>query len=307
MSSLISPALTFALNSTSKTREIETVTNLQFNGVLIDLQFKVPTPASGESAYVGKWDFLHDVYLQVMLRLGADNGGSIPLISDVSLYSLLEYSDYIAGVSMGSTQFTPGSTVRISGYLPIGYYSMNSRDALEFTLSVASKDRLPPNTDVYAVCSTVFKQIEQNSFKLYKSSRPTGADQPYKNVLELYYSGEKTVNKQITVTDQIGSKAVNVEDAIALTNAVGNFEFFTRFGNVYVDEFGLSQDLSFRCPLADDGGDSDAEILVVQYGFYPTALTDTDADTNATRSSLIDKIRVNDSEKFDYLQQLGLV
>lgn len=297
MSSLITPALIYQLSETSQTRAVQTNTNLDFNAALIDCEFLCPEP------YANKWEFLKDVYLQVMLRLGSENGGSIPLISDVPLYSLLELSDYEAGVSMQSTVFENGKKVRISGKVRLGFYSMDARDALEVTLAVSKKDKLPANAPIDIKISTVYEKVEKNSFILYKNSRPTGADQPYKNVLKLFYSGEKTVNESVTLTDQLGSKSVNIEDAIALSNAEGNFEFFTRFGKIYEDEYGLSQDLAFRCPTSD----SDSTILVQQYGFYPSAMSGTEAIVDSNYNSLLEKIRVQDSEKYNYLANLGIV
>lgn len=297
MSSLVTPVLLYQLSANSQTRQVQTNTNLDFNALLVDVDFEVPAD------YEKKWDFLKDVYCQVMLRLGSENGGSIPLISDVPLYSLLEYSDYIAGVSMKGTSFTEGNTARISGKIPLGFYSMDARDALEVTISVSDKSNIPADKPVNIKLSTVYEKVEKNSFILYKNSRPTGADQPYKNVLKLFYSGEKTVNESVTLTDQLGSESVNIEDAIALSNAEGQFEFFTRFGKIYEDEYGLSQDLAFRCPTAD----SDAVVLVVQYGFYPSAMSGTSAIVDANYNSLLEKIRTQDSEKYNYLMNLGIV
>lgn len=297
MSSLIQTSLAGVINETSSNRFVQTSTNLSVNGCLVDFNFTVP------ASYTNKWDFLKDCYLSVLLRLGTDNGGSVNLISDVPVYDLVEYSDYLAGVSLSGTDFTQGKIARISGYLPLGFFVMNSRDALEVSLTVANKAKMPADTNVNFVVSTVYDSIEQNNFILYKSAKPTGADQPYKNVLKLFYSGDTPVNKNITTEDMLGSKSVNIEDAIALSNACGNFEFFTRFGKFYEDEFGLSQDLSFRVPTDD----ASATCLVIQYGFYPEVVHDNSADTNAQRDALIEKIRVSDSEKYDYLKSIGVI
>lgn len=297
MSSIITNALPFHIKSGDSTRFVQTNTNLDFNGILIDLDFTVPAD------YANKWDFLKTVYLQVMLRLGTENGGSIPLISDVPIYDLLEYSDYVAGVSMASTDFTLGNKVRISGYLPIGFYSMNSRDALEFTVNIGKFDKVPADTSVSGMISTVYEKVQPQSFMIYKSAKPTNADQPYKDVLKIFYTGTETVNKNCTIQDQLGSKSTNIEDAIALSNAIGNFEFFTRFGKLYEDEYGISQDLAFRCP----NDDPDATILLVQYGFYPQALVDVQANTDANYNSLVEKVKTSSPDKYDYLVGLGVV
>ena len=297
MSSLVTPALIYQLTEQSQTRAVQTNTNLDFNAALIDCEFTCP------ASYENRWEFLKDVYLQIMLRLGSENGGSIPLISDVPLYSLLELSDYEAGVSMQSTVFGENKKVRISGKIRLGFYSMDARDALEVTLAVSDKSKIPAASPIDIKISTVYEKVEKNSFILYKNSRPTGADQPYKNVLKMFYSGEQIVNESVTLTDQLGSESINIEDAIALSNAEGQFEFFTRFGKIYEDEYGLSQDLAFRCPTTDPN----ARILVQQYGFYPSAMSGTEAITDANYNSLLEKIRTQDSEKYNYLANLGIV
>ena len=109
MSSLIQTSLAGVINKTSSNRFVQTSTNLSVNGCLVDFNFTVP------AAYTNKWDFLKDCYLSVLLRLGTDNGGSVNLISDVPVYDLVEYSDYLAGVSLSGTDFTEGKIARISG------------------------------------------------------------------------------------------------------------------------------------------------------------------------------------------------
>lgn len=294
MASLVTPLLTETLGTTGKTRFVATNTNLKVNGCLLDCSFTVP------ETYTSKWDFLKSVYLDVVLRLGAENGGAVTLIRGCSLYTLLSYSDYKAGVSMKGTNFTQGEVARISAYLPFGFFAMGSRDALEVALNVGDSSVIP-STGVKIAISSVYRNSELNNFKVYTESAPTGADQPYKNVLELYYIGEEVVNQNINITDQQGAKTVNIEDCIAYSNSVGAFEFFTRMGMFYNEEFGISQDLSFRVPNTD----SKAKVLVVQYAFYPSMLVSNAGEMSAERNSLIAKIRENDSEKYDYLVAIG--
>lgn len=296
MASLITNILNGTFGSTGQTRFFETGANLKVEKTLFDFKFTVP------SNYTGKWDFLKKVLITMTLRLGADNGGAIPLISDVPVYDLLELSDYKAGVSMDSTTFTAGQVVRISGTVPHGFFSMDSRDALEVALQVTDQSVVP--ADIEFVISTVYEEGDKLSYLMvYKSAKPTGADMPYKNVLEAYYTGDSVVNKQISVIDQEGAKPVNIEDCIALSNAEGEFEFFKRFGRFYVDPFGLSQDLTFRVPVDD----VNATLLIVQYAFNTGLLQDNAGDTAASRNALLAKTRNSDSEKYSFLQMIGAV
>ena len=301
MASLITNILNGSLTSSGQTRFFETGANLKVEKFLFDFSFTVPATPEGGTPYAGKWYFLKKVLITSTLRLGADNGGAIPLISDVPIYDLLELSDYKAGVSTDSTTFTPGEKVRISGVIPIGFFSMDSRDALEASLQVTDSSVIPSTVDF--VISTVYEEGDQLSYLMaYKSARPTGADMPYKNVLEAYYTGEQVVNKQISVIDQEGAKPVMVEDAIALSNAEGQFEFFHRFGRFYCDPYGVSQDLTMRVPTDDSG----STILLVQYVFNSALLQNNAVDMNASKNALLAKIKTSDSEKYTFLQMLGI-
>ena len=126
---------------------------------------------------------------------------------------------------------------------------------------------------------------------------------PYKNVLSAYYIGNKTVNKQIAIQTQLGAKPVNIEDAIALANAVGRFEQFTRFAEVFRDVYGLSEDITLRVPTDD----ADATLLIKQCVFNPAMLASTESTSGAEKASLIAQIRENDSEKYKYLSAAGII
>lgn len=293
---MITNILNGTLSRTGQTRHFETGANLTVQKFLFDVRFTVP------ESYTGKWDFLKEVLINSTLRLGADNGGAIPLVADVPLYDLLEYSDFKQGVSMESTVFEAGKEVRISGTLPIGYFRMSSRDALEMSLQVVDSSVLPSVNVEFVISSVYLNGDELAHLLVYKSAKPTGADMPYKNVLEMYYTGEKTVNKQVSIVDQIGACPVNIEDAIARSNADGNFEFFHRFGNIYTEPYGVSQDLSVRCPIDDDN----ATILIVQYAFNSALLENNASDMVAEKASLMAKIKSSDPEKYNYLQLLGI-
>lgn len=302
MASLITNLLNGTFGATGQTRFFETGANLKVEKTLFDFSFTVPATPQGGTPYSGKWDFLKKVLITMTLRLGADNGGAIPLISDVPVYDILELSDFKAGVSMDSTTFTPETKVRISGVIPHGFFAMDSRDALEISLQVTDQSVIP--ADVSFTISTMYEEGDKLSYLIvYKAAKPTGADMPYKNVLEAYYTGAQEVNKIIDVVDQEGAKPVNIEDCIAASNAEGEFEFFKRFGRFYIDPYGLSQDLTMRVP----NDDSNATLLIVQYAFNTALLQNNAADTTASRNALVAKIRVSDPEKYNFLQMIGAV
>ena len=88
--------------SGAQNRFNQTSANLAVNGFLFDCKFTVP------ANYTGKWDFLKEFYVNITKRIGAGNGGAVALLSNVSLYDILSYSDFVAGVSMISTSFEYG-------------------------------------------------------------------------------------------------------------------------------------------------------------------------------------------------------
>ena len=99
--------------SGAQNRYTQTNANLSVNGFLVDISFTVP------ASYTGKWNFLKDWYVNITKRIGAGNGGSVALLSNVSLFDILSYSDFIAGVSMKGTDFTQSAIAHISGYADI--------------------------------------------------------------------------------------------------------------------------------------------------------------------------------------------
>lgn len=295
-SSLITTLLSATLNKNGATRFVQTNSNLTFNSLLLDFGFNFTeqSPAS--------WDFLKKVFVSLTLRLGADNGGAIPLVSDIPAYDLLALSDYEGGVSIPLSNFVPGKVSRISGAIDLGFYVMTSRDALEVSVNCADVSMLPAESVTFAL-STVYHQTMRQHFIAYTGAVPTGADMPYKNVLSAYYIGEKQLNKQIAITTQLGAMPVNIEDAIALANAVGRFEQFTRFAEVFRDAYGLSQDITLRVPTDD----VDSTLLIKQCVFNPAMLASTESTAGAEKASLIAQIRENDSEKYKYLVAAGLI
>lgn len=292
--------ITTILNGTivsggTQNRYTQTNANLSVNGFLFDVSFTMP------SGYTGKWNFLKDIYVNITKRIGMGNGGAVALLSNVSLYDLMSYSDYVAGVSMSGTDFTAGQVCRISGYVDIGYFSMTSRDALEVTLNVSDRTNFPSANVDFEISST-FEHVMGTMYKCYQSANATGADQPYKNVLAVAYIGQG-VNADFITNQQVGgTQSVNINSCIAMANACGNFEFFTDFGVAYEEPFGLSQDVTIRCPNTNT-----PSLLVVTMGFYPEETVNSVVNARAEKDSLIAMIKTNDPDKYNYLRLIGLI
>lgn len=293
-SGIVTPLLIAHQGTTGQTRFLQTNSNLQLNGILIDVK------ATVKQGGFTSWDFLKKIFLDVTMRSGFGNGTSIPMCNGLSLYDAIAFSDVISGVSMESSEqlgFEVGDIIRVSGYLPIGFYKMDSRDALEVQLQSSEL----PVQEFDVVISSVFEGVSVPKILGYQSSTPTGADQPYKNVLALYYVGDDNITTgQASITDMLGTKQVTIEDAIALTNATGRLEFFTRIGQIYADEFEISQDLSFRLPNGISG-----DVLVVQEFFFPEILESTVLIVDSNENAILEQIRQNEPEKYKYLRLTG--
>lgn len=290
-SGIVTPLLIAHQNTSGQIRFLQTNSNLELNGILIDVQAEV------KSNGFTSWDFLKKIFLDVTMRSGFGNGTSIPMCSGLSLYDAIAFSDVLSGVSMESTDFSVGKKIRVSGYLPIGFYKMDSRDALEVQLQSSEL----PSQDFNVTISSVYEGITVPKILGYQTSKPTGADQPYKNVLALYYVGDDNiVQGQASITDMLGTDQVSIEDAIALTNATGRLEFFTRIGQIYADEYGISQDLSFRLPNNISG-----DVLVVQEFFFPEILENTVLIVDSNQNAILEQTKQNDPEKYRYLQLTG--
>ena len=282
-------------NGGSQNRFNATVSQLESNGFLFDISFTMP------SGYTHKWDFLKDIFINITLRMGnTGNKSSCGLVSNARLYDLLSYSDFVAGVSMKGTDFTAGKLCRISGYIDNGFFKMQSTDALEISLNILDKANFPA-ADVSFTISSILNEIQATEFITYSSMDATGADQNYKNILNVFYIGSG-VNAEAVITDETNPNNVNIASAIALSNAVGRFEFFTDFGEIYKEPFGLSQNCAIRCPNSNN-----PSLLLRGYEFFPDRMEKALDETIAQRDALIEKIRQSDSDKFNYLVSLGII
>jgi|GEM_PF-6097340 len=294
-SALITTLLSGVVNGSSVSRFHETSSNLQINGWLFDVRY---TPAEGETGF----DFLKDVYVSITERIGEGNGGAISFVNSVPLYDLLTYSDLSAGVAMQGVEFEAGKTSRISGFVKLGFVGMSGNDALECTLSLRSKDRIPAGGFEFRI-SSVFRQVQATEFIVYDSAKPTGADQPYNDCKEIFYIGSE-FNTDVSVRDETGTNNVNIEDAVAYTNATGELEFFTRVGQIWGDIYDIGQNITLRVPV--NAEDTAATVLLVRRAFAPDLLGKNAVEIGAERAAIIEKCRTQNPTKFEYLKAIGI-
>lgn len=301
MNSLSTPVNVGAFTKNGSLRFNQTNSNLKMNGFCFDVKWIVQPDSAGVVNQTKSWDFLRKMNVNIALRIGSGVGTQISLVSNVPLYDLLMYSDYVAGVSMRSTDFVEGEEARISGYIDLGFVGMGSRDALDVSVSLTEAWNMDTALN-YAV-NVIFKKSCSTLCYTYSECKPTGADSPYTNVIGLYYCGDNVENHESAVVrDDEGTKSINIEDAIAYSNAIGNFEFFTRFGCIYEDTFGISQDVSFRVPPVQN---SLASILVKRIEFMPELYEANKDDSRAELASLLEKVKVKDANKYKYLMEIA--
>jgi len=290
------------ITKTGSSRLIANTNNLKTNSFLFDVKFKAPADLKeGDLRDSHVFDFLKDVYVTIALRLGSGNGSAVNIVSSCPAFLLLQFSDFVAGVSMESPKVKDGY-IRVSGALPIGFFSMGSRDSLDCIVNVASSDKLPEDGFQLTI-SNVYNFDTNVSIRTYQCTKPTGASQPYTNVLGVYYSGDKVLNKEAVIQDQLNTMNTGIEDGMALANSVGHFEVFTRFAKLYEDPFSVSQNVNFKIP-ADD---TEAQVLIVGYHFDTALLVSNAGESDALKANLLSIVKKDDTEKYEYLQALGLV
>jgi len=311
---LITTLLNGTLKASGNSRLTETKANLKLNQILFDIRYtgSKPSDLAGESLEkLKKLHWLKDIMINVTHRVGSAgsaSAGAISIFSDCSLYSLLFKSDFEGGFSVAVAQDenkkavegTKAVPLRLVGCLDVGFFSMTSSQALDIAVSCASV-RMPSDVDL--TISAVYFAEKLTTYKYYRSFKPTGGDQQYKNVLTVDYIGEQTVNKNAIISDDNGAQTVNIEDAKALANSVGRFEMFTAFGELYKEPYGVSQDVSIRVPNDDE----DAEVLITGLNFNPQLLNDQGVENKANYDALIEKIKLRDADKYDYLVAIGMV
>lgn len=306
--SQINPICATTFDSSAGLRRTFQQQNTKVNGILFDISF---TPTA-EYMSGDKFAILRDIFFDLNLRQGGAAGGvggSDLLIDSISLYQILEYSDYIAGVSMSATPMTAGAKWRVSGYLPIGFFGLGARDSLD--LEIYLDHVIPAGISVDLVVSTVFLRDQLSLIRRYTTAKPTGSDQSYTDVIGIYFDCDTETKKSITVRDEVNDNSVvAIEDAIAYSNSTGRFELFTRFGEVYSDVYGVGQNVTVKCPKIETAGgeeDKSAELLIVSY-VYDTAFLKASAGAfDASSELLYTKIRDAGGEKAAYLSALGII
>lgn len=296
----INPIIVHQFTPTSALRAIESQQNTKVNGILFDITFIPDTAYMSED----KFKVYKNLFVDLVLRRGGVGAGQNHLLIDsVSLYQLLQYSDYKAGVSVKATasdEMIANTPFRISGYVDLGYFALDVTDSLDIELYCSES----PSVNVDVKVSTVYTKEQLSFLKKYAWSLPTGSDQSFNNVLSVYIDTASTLNKTISIRDEVGGNStVSPEDSIALSNAIGNFEVFTRFGEVYTDPFGIGQNITLKVPTDND----DLEILVVGL-IYDVSLLGISADTwSANRDLLLTKVVNQGGEKLDYLRAMGII
>ena len=272
--------------------------NVKMNGIVFDFRF-VPTEeyiegtTSGKSAY----RVLKNIVVNVNYRDGVGSGKNALLIDRVNLFLLMEHSDFIAGLDITQTPMEAGKEWRACGHLGLGYLSVSENASLDIQCYVTQNPEITSKLYV----STELRQRSDVQIVQYRQTKPTGASQTFENVLSAFISTEKELNDTISTSDYMSNEVLNIETCIALSNAVGRFEKFKRYGQFYEDEFGVGQTLTFNCPNIND----DEQILMCCRVFNLSAQMSGNSEFVNDARARMAKVASVDPDKFKSLQLEG--
>ena len=273
--------------------------NVKMNGIVFDFRFTpdasyIAGTAGGKSAY----RVLKNIVVNVNYRDGVGAGKNALLIDRVNLFLLMEHSDFIAGLDITQTPMEEGKEWRACGHLGLGYLSVSENASLDIQCYVTQNPEITSKLYV----STELRERSDVQIVQYRQTKPTGASQTFENVLSAFISTEKELNDTISTSDYMSNEVLNIETCIALSNAVGRFEKFKRYGQFYEDEFGVGQTLTFNCPNIND----DEQILMCCRVFNLSAQMSGNSEFVNDARALMAKIASVDPDKFKSLQLEGV-
>lgn len=273
--------------------------NVKMNGIVFDFRFTpseeyIQGTTSGKSAY----RVLKNIVVNVNYRDGVGAGKNALLIDRVNLFLLMEHSDFIAGLDITQTPMEAGKEWRACGHLGLGYLSVSENASLDIQCYVTQNPEITSKLYV----STELRERSDVQIVQYRQTKPTGASQTFENVLSAFISTEKELNDTVSTSDYMSNEVLNIETCIALSNAVGRFEKFKRYGQFYEDEFGVGQTLTFNCPNIND----DEQILMCCRVFNLSAQMSGNSEFVNDARALMAKIASVDPDKFKSLQLEGV-
>lgn len=273
--------------------------NVKMNGIVFDFRFTpseeyIQGTTDGKSAY----RVLKNIVVNVNYRDGVGAGKNALLIDRVNLFLLMEHSDFIAGLDITQTPMEVGKEWRACGHLGLGYLSVSENASLDIQCYVTQNPEITSKLYV----STELRERSDVQIVQYRQTKPTGASQTFENVLSAFISTEKELNDTISTSDYMSNEVLNIETCIALSNAVGRFEKFKRYGQFYEDEFGVGQTLTFNCPNIND----DEQILMCCRVFNLSAQMSGNSEFVNDARALMAKIAGVDPDKFKSLQLEGV-
>ncbi|WP_288583795.1 hypothetical protein [uncultured Treponema sp.] len=273
--------------------------NVKMNGIVFDFRFTpseeyIQGTTSGKSAY----RVLKNIVVNVNYRDGVGAGKNALLIDRVNLFLLMEHSDFIAGLDITQTPMEAGKEWRACGHLGLGYLSVSENASLDIQCYVTQNPEITSKLYV----STELRERSDVQIVQYRQTKPTGASQTFENVLSAFISTEKELNDTVSTSDYMSNEVLNIETCIALSNAVGRFEKFKRYGQFYEDEFGVGQTLTFNCPNIND----DEQILMCCRVFNLSAQMSGNSEFVNDARALMSKIASVDPDKFKSLQLEGV-
>ena len=228
--------------------------------------------------------------MRLYVTLKNSLGDDINIISAV-VGDLLKLSDYAGGFSSKLHNDAEG---KYYAYIPLGNIMLEGEDSLEVSFSYTGHE-----TVVYHVRLDAIDIQQGNEYILgYDSVTGNGDSRYFRDAVAVYLTSP-SVGNMFKCQDQMkGSNTVLDHVAVALANELGQLEQREDFGIVWQDGSGLSQNLSITIP-------SGANVLVVKRYFPVERIERKSNQAQVQYQQLLEKIRVENPEKFHYLKSLG--
>jgi hypothetical protein len=291
--SIFTEGLTALVSGSGQSRFVGSqYSGLRANSLMLDVYL---SPASGES-----WDMgvLKEIYLNCNFR--RKDADALQLVDNCRLWDLFCFSDFTAGVSVAMADVLKPKTVpvEISAMVNFGFFGLGVDESVELLLT-GKPASIEDYDGIQVSAKWVYVFDESQKIYGYKSFSSVGGEQSYRDVLGIYYLGPAQ-EKNATLRDYTGSQTVNLRDAVAFANAAGRFEYFTDFGQLYVDPTGLTQDVT----VSIEGSE---QLLLQQEFFSLKKLVEVDSRTMRDQALVLQAIYSGRPEKFDVLKEKGLV
>jgi hypothetical protein len=217
-------------------------------------------------------------------------GQDVNVCVNVRLSDIVKYSDFVGGFS--AKQKTGDW---FYAYLPIGKLWLMDTDALEVCVTFPTESVL--SYDVVVSACDLSRQSE--SVKGYESLKGTGLELALKDVSHVYLMEAVDGSSYPVKDDEVSDFRID-KRGYALANAIGRMEVREDISVIYEDTSKFSQNVSITVPEGK-------KVFVVKSMYLLERMAHVAAQSALQRNLLTQKIKVNNPEKYRYLEAVGLI